>query len=198
MLSPDAFRDAAHRAEGVSVADLLALHGRASWPALLLVLAVLSAIPLAGVGTALSLPMFAVAWGWPGRGRTARAGRLVPERLLGLRLGERWSARCLHLFAGLYGGARRVMRRRWAGLRHARTLTAWRLWIAGMAFLILLPLPLGNVLPAISLALLGLGWVHRDGVALLLALLVGSAGWAWLALSAHLLVALWERAAALL
>lgn len=79
MLSPDAFRDAAHRAEGVSVADLLALHGRASWPALLLVLAVLSAIPLAGVGTALSLPLFAVAWGWPGRGRCDRAsaGRRV-------------------------------------------------------------------------------------------------------------------------
>jgi hypothetical protein len=42
-----------------------------------------------------------------------------------------------------------------------------------MALLIMLPLPFGNVLPAISLMLLSLGWMFRDGLALLLSGAVG-------------------------
>lgn len=34
-----------------------------------------------------------------------------------------------------------------------------------MAFLVLMPIPFGNVLPALALMLIGLGLVCRDGVA---------------------------------
>jgi hypothetical protein len=34
-----------------------------------------------------------------------------------------------------------------------------------MAFIIVLPIPFGNVLPALALVLIGLGLVFRDGVA---------------------------------
>jgi len=194
MIQGQVFRDAALRAESISVADLLRLHGRASWPGLLLVLAVLSTMPLAGVGTALSLPLLALAWGWPRPAR--RAAHRAPsfsDRFLGLRLGVTWSRRCLHLFAALYDTALSLMQRRWVMLRHPRTAWGWRLWIAAMALVIFLPLPLGNLLPGISLALLGLGWIYKDGIALTLSLIAGAAGLAYLALSVHVITALVMR-----
>lgn len=194
MIQGHVFREAAQRAESVSVADLLRLHGRASWPGLLLVLSVLSTMPLAGVGTALSLPLLALAWAWPRPARrSSSAPRAFSDRLLGLRLGVTWSRRCLNLFAVLYDTARARLARRWVLLRHPRTTWGWRLWIAAMALVILLPLPLGNLLPGLSLALLGLGWIYKDGVALTLSLIAGSAGLAYLALSLHLVTAVVVR-----
>jgi len=40
-------------------------------------------------------------------------------------------------------------------------------------------LPLGNILPGLSLIALCLGWMHRDGLLLLLSLLVGAIGSAY-------------------
>ncbi|WP_374563751.1 exopolysaccharide biosynthesis protein [Ideonella sp.] len=196
MIRPAVFREAACRAQGISVADLLDLHGRASWPALLLVLALLSALPIAGVGTVLSLPLFAVAARWPqGRSRAGPRGRAaLPPQVTALRLGETWSRRCLGLLAALYERARLTLRRRWAHWRHPSTHAGWRLWIAAMALLILLPLPLGNLLPGISLVLLALGWIYKDGVALMLSTLAGAAAMAYGALSAHLLWAMVQAA----
>lgn len=50
-----------------------------------------------------------------------------------------------------------------------------------MAALIFLPIPLGNVLPGLSLTMLSLGFMFRDGVMLLFSKLVGAAalGFAW-------------------
>lgn len=55
-----------------------------------------------------------------------------------------------------------------------------------MALLILLPL--GNVLPSLSLVLLGLGWMFRDGLAMLLATVVGVAAVGFAVLMADLIV----------
>ena len=59
-----------------------------------------------------------------------------------------------------------------------------------MAFIVVMPIPFGNVLPALALMLIGLGLVFRDGVAIVLGLaLAGVAmcvtagvmlmAWAW-------------------
>lgn len=189
MISTEALRAAALRGDSVTVADLLQLHGRATWPALLLVLAVLCVVPIAGLGAGLSLPLLAIAWSWPSR-RPLRRAPTLPARLAGLSLGATGSAKCLRGLAGLYDLARTRLRRRWLRLRHPGTALGWRLWIAAMALVILLPLPLGNVLPALSLVLLGLGWAYRDGLALLLSLLVGAAALAYAALSVQLLTSL--------
>jgi hypothetical protein len=37
-----------------------------------------------------------------------------------------------------------------------------------MAFIVVMPIPFGNVLPALALMLIGLGLVFRDGVAVVL------------------------------
>ena len=62
--------------------------------------------------------------------------------------------------------------------------------VALMAVVIILPIPFGNVLPALALMLLGLGLVFSDGLAVLLAAATGAgallytatlglAAWAW-------------------
>ena len=49
-----------------------------------------------------------------------------------------------------------------------------RSWTAAaiglMAFLVVLPIPFGNLLPALTMMLIGLGLVFRDGVAVVLGL----------------------------
>ncbi|MFY7872343.1 MAG: exopolysaccharide biosynthesis protein [Limnohabitans sp.] len=163
------------------IEDLLALHGHASMAAILLVLALVTLLPVAGVGTVLSLGILTWAWAWvrnretlPGLTRIARVP--LPHALASRSL--RWLAR-LHL-----------ARSRWLRprLQHFQT-PAWRwpwaFWVALMALIIFLPIPFGNVLPAMSLLLFGLGLMARDGVLLLLSLAPGAGGLALLLFSVH-------------
>lgn len=188
---PEVFRQAAAASPRLSLADMLGLHGEESPAVLLLVLAVLCVLPIYGVGSALSLAILLMAWRWcqlaqdPGPGHRPRA---LPERLGRITLDETWSRRCLEAFAWLYGTAGRRLKERWTALCHRSTRTWWGLWIALMAFLIFLPLPFGNVLPSLSLVLLSLGWMFRDGLAMLLSAVVGSGALAFAIASGHLLL----------
>lgn len=189
-----AFRRAERRrcAEGapadaarLCVSDLLRLHGHDSAAVLLLVLSMLSVTPIAGVGTLLSLVILALARHWH-RGTDSS---IVPQRLGQVQLSEAWTGRCLRFLSWLYAVAGRWLRVRGTALMHPRAQAAWGAWIALMALLILLPLPLGNVLPGASLVLLSLGWMFRDGLALLASLVVGSGAVAFALTMSHLLLA---------
>jgi hypothetical protein len=57
-----------------------------------------------------------------------------------------------------------------------------------MGLVIFVPLPLGNVLPSLSLVLLSLGWMFRDGLALVLSAAAGLAGVAYGVSMGHLAV----------
>jgi len=176
----------------LSLQELLNLHGEASGPVLLMLLAVLTTLPVAGAGTVLSLGLFALAWAW-WRGHDSLT---LPQRLAGFELNATWTRRCLHGLAWAYTRAERWLRPRWTALCHARTRGGWALWIALMAALIFLPLPLGNVLPGTSLMLLGLGWLFRDGLALLLSTVAGIAGVGYALSVGHLAFAAWQHAGA--
>lgn len=173
----------------LSLRDLLQLHGEGSGAVLLMLMALLSIVPVAGAGTVLSLGIFALAWAWL-RGRDSLQ---LPERLAALQLSETWSRRCLHSLAWTYERAERWLRPRWTALSHQRTRVWWALWIALMAALIFLPLPLGNLLPSTSLMLLSLGWLFRDGLALLLSAATGVAGVGYAVSVGHLAVAAWQH-----
>lgn len=133
-------------------------------PGVLLVGAALTLLPVAGAGTLLSMVLWWVAWAW-WRGHEQLP---LPQRALDLTLSPAWSRRCLHGMAWVYEQAERCMKPRWQRWAHPHTQPWWALWVSLMAALIFLPLPLGNVLPAISLMLLALGWMFRDGVVLML------------------------------
>jgi hypothetical protein len=174
----------------LNLAELLQLHGGSSTAVVLMLMAALTVVPIAGTGTLLSLGIVAIAWAWM-RGHDAMD---LPPRLGGLSLNERWTSRCLHSLAWMYEMANRWLRPRWSLWSHRGTQWVWGVWIALMAVVIFLPLPLGNVLPSLSLVLLSLGWMFRDGMALAVSALTGCAALAYTASLAHLLVQMLDHA----
>ncbi|MDM7942042.1 MAG: exopolysaccharide biosynthesis protein [Hydrogenophaga sp.] len=174
----------------LSLAELLRLHGDNSTAVVLMLMALLTVVPIAGAGTVLSLGILAIAGAWM-RGLDDME---LPRRLGALSLNERWTGRCLHGLAWMYERANRWLKPRWSLWSHRSTRWGWGAWIALMAAVIFLPLPLGNVLPSLSLILLSLGWMFRDGVALAVSALAGCAALAYTASLASLLVQLVDRA----
>ncbi|MCB2018299.1 MAG: exopolysaccharide biosynthesis protein [Hydrogenophaga sp.] len=173
----------------LSLRELLHLHGEGSGAVLLMLMALLSTVPIAGAGTVLSLGIFALAWAWL-RGRDTLQ---LPERLAALTLNDTWTRRSLRALAWTYERAERWLRPRWQALSHTRARVWWGLWIALMAALIFLPLPLGNLLPGASLMLLSLGWLFRDGLVLLLSTATGAAGLGYAVSVGHLAFAAWQH-----
>ncbi len=153
------------KAERVALQDLLLAHGPGGQGALLMLLAAPCVLPVPGVGSVLGIGIAAVAWAmWCGR-----AADCLPQRVASLSMPQRWARRVLALLARVYATAGRVSRPRWGGVAAA----GLRSWIpptvALMALLIVLPIPFGNVLPALALILLGAGLVFDDGLLLLMA-----------------------------
>ena len=169
----------------VTLQDLLALHGDASLVVVLLVLSILTVLPLAGVGTVLSFAMFAIALRWASGGED-RTHLPFESTLSNIALSPVWSERTLHFLALLYARADRWRHPRWPLLFHASWIPWWAAWIALMAAIIFLPLPFGNILPSLSLVLLCLAWMFRDGVASVASLVVGVAAMAYTAAFSHL------------
>ena len=170
----------------VSVAQLANLHGAAARGTLMVLLAAPCMLPMPGVGTVLGLglAMMALAM-W--RGQT---GAGLPLRVAGFQMSGRWAGRVLGLLAHFYELASKLSRSRLHALSGAGRQGGLAAMTGVMAVLIILPIPFGNVLPALALMLLGLGLVYRDGVAVLLAIgtaaaallytaTLGLAAWSW-------------------
>lgn len=171
--------------ERVSVAELAAAHGPAAQGTMLVLLAVPCLLPMAGVGTLLGLGLVAVALAmW--RGQAAS----LPPRVASLALPLGGAQRVLRVIADFYDFAGRWSRVRLEHLVRDGRCRGSAVLVGAMAVLIVLPIPFGNVLPALSLTAFGLGLVFRDGAVALaggvlaaLAVLftagLGLAAWHW-------------------
>jgi len=172
--------------EPVALSHLADVHGAAAQGTLLVLLAAPCMLPVPGVGTVLGwgLVLMALAM-WRGQ---ACSG--LPRRVAEFELSAHWARRVLRLLARFYDGAGRLSRRRLSALAAAGAHRGLAIGVALMAVVIILPIPFGNVLPALALMLLGLGLVFNDGVAVLLAATTGAgalvytatlglAAWAW-------------------
>ena len=148
--------------ERVAIATLAEAHGPAAQGTLLVLLAVPCMLPVPGSGTVLGLGLLALAWAmWHGR------ETLLPARVAAFEMPRGTAQRTLGLMARFYAAAGRFSRERWAAVAHARRRSWLAAVVALMAFLIVLPIPFGNVLPALSLVLFGIGLAFRDGLAVL-------------------------------
>ena len=167
----------------VSMRALERAHGPEAHGTLLLLMAAPCLLPVPGVGTVLGLGMAALALAmWRGQ-----AAACLPRRVARLEMSRPWAQRVLGLLASAYALAGRHARARWSHLATAGK----RSWAAAavmlMALIVVLPIPLGNLLPALALTLIGLGWVFRDGVVVVLGLvtaglaLLATAGLMWMA-----------------
>lgn len=157
--------------EPLSLQQLFRLHGRSGAGALLVVLAVPCLLPVPGTGSLMSVGLFALAWMiWRYFPRV-----VMPRRVGRFTLSAPMARRALNALAWIYDQASRFLRPRmgwWVQSRH-------RVWLAPlvalMAVVIFLPIPLGNIFPAVALLLIGLGLVFEDGLALLVGAALGVA-----------------------
>ena len=179
-----------HEGAVLRLQDVLLLHGDASTPVILLLMATFCLMPVGGIGTVLSFAMVALAWRWAQLHETTQ----LPDRIARVELNDRWTQRTLKGFFWLYLAAARWLTPRWVGLTHHTWRTWWALWISLMAFLIFLPIPFGNVLPGLSLMLFSLGWMFRDGLFLLLSKVVGISAVVFALLFGHVVLEIAQRA----
>ncbi len=150
-------------AERVSMQTLAQAHGPAAHGTWLL-MAVPCLLPVPGVGTVLGLGMSALAAAmWRGQFSTC-----LPRRVA--ELSRTWAQRVLGMLASAYCVAGRFARARLSHLASAERRSWTAAAIGLMAFIVVMPIPFGNVLPALPLVLTGLGLVFRDGVAVVLGL----------------------------
>jgi len=157
---------AALPAERVSMQTLAQADGHAAHGTLLLLMAVPCLLPVPGVGTVLGLGMAALAAAmW--RGHTSPC---LPRRVAELALSRHWAQRVLGLLASAYSMAGRFARARLSHLASADRRSWTAVAIGLMAVIVVLPIPFGNLLPALAMMLIGLGLVFRDGVAVVFGL----------------------------
>ncbi|NHK99585.1 exopolysaccharide biosynthesis protein [Rubrivivax benzoatilyticus] len=177
---------AALQEERVSMRTMAQVHGPDAHGTLLLLLAMPCLLPVPGVGTVLGVGMAALAVAmWRGHGAPC-----LPPRVAELELPLRWARRVLVGLASAYAVAGRCARTRWSHLALAGRRSATALAVGSMAAIVVMPIPFGNLLPAVALMFIGLGLVFRDGVAVILGLLMSGVAlvvttglllmaWAW-------------------
>jgi len=162
-------RDAAAdiRDERVSMRAIAQAHGPEAHGTLLVLLAMPCLLPVPGVGTVLGLGMAALALAmW--RGQCALC---LPQRVAELELPRHWAQRVLAGLASVYALAGRHARARLSHLALPSRRSATALAVGLMAAIVVMPIPFGNLLPAVALVFIGLGLVFHDGVAVILGLL---------------------------
>ena len=169
--------------ERVSMQTLAQAHGPAAHGTLLLLMAGPCLLPVPGVGTVLGLGMAALAIAmWRGHGCA-----VLPRRVAELELPRHWAQRVLGMLASAYAMAGRFAKLRMGHLASPGRRSGTAAAIGLMAVLVVLPIPFGNVLPALAMMLIGLGLVFRDGVAVILGhitaglALLATAGLLWMA-----------------
>jgi hypothetical protein len=171
--------------ERVSMQVLAQAHGPAAYGTWLLLMAAPCLLPVPGVGTVLGFGLAALAAAmWQGR-----CVECLPRRVAEIELSRHWAHRVLSLLASAYAVAGRFARARLSHLAAAEKRSWTAAAIGLMAFIVVLPIPFGNVLPALALMLIGLGLVFRDGLAVVLGLV--TAGLA-MSITAGLMLMAWH------
>lgn len=100
------------------------------------------------------------------RGQTSAC---LPKQVAQSTLPLIWARRVLRMLARFYAGSARLASTRMTSFARVGPRSATACLVGLMAVLIILPIPFGNVLPALTLMLVGLSMVFRDGAAMLVA-----------------------------
>ena len=159
---------AAEDKERISVGALLEALKRRALGALMFIFAVPTALPMPpGVSAVLGAPLLFLTLQLM-LGMQPWLPRLITERSLSrvdfhrvVRTVAPWLAR-----------AEGVMRPRLTFLAHRPFVYLLGFASFAMAFILFLPIPLGNMLPSVAICIMALGLLERDGVWILLGLLV--------------------------
>lgn len=149
----------------ITLGALAQAHGPTLPGSLLVLVSAPCALPIPGIGNVLGVTMMVMALAmWRGEDWA-----VLPSRVARLEISARAARRVLLLLAHVYRLAGRWSRERLCHL----TVLQRRTWVAPkvalMGVVIFLPLPFGNVLPALAIVVLGVGIAFRDGLAVVTA-----------------------------
>ncbi|NDW33430.1 exopolysaccharide biosynthesis protein [Salipiger sp. PrR007] len=151
-------------AERLSVGDLMHLLAGRSGAALMLVFALPNVVPMPpGVSGLLGWPLVYLSWQLMLR-RPPRLPRTVLQRSTSAAGFRAILARMVPLLQR----AERLLRPRLPLMTTPLVLRAAGAVCLGLSVILLLPIPLGNILPALAISLFALGLLERDGLCLLL------------------------------
>lgn len=165
----------------LGVEELIGAFGDRAFGGVMFVLALISALPLPPgsttiTGVPLVLMAAQLAWG--------RETLWLPSRIRRATVSRRNFGKGVNRFMPVLRFAERLTRPRLPLLVGQRGQQVIGVGALVLAIVLALPVPLGNIAPAISIALLSLGVMQRDGFAVI-------AGWIGALTSAAILIAFW-------
>ena len=152
----------------VAVGDLLVLLGGRGRAALILLFALPNVLPTPpGTSGILGLPLLYLSFQMM-LGRVPWLPRLIDERSMP----RHRFAQLVDRVVVLLGRAERLLRPRWSLLvGHGAERVLGALCLV-LAVVLVLPIPLGNILPALAICLIALGGLERDGLWVVIGILV--------------------------
>ncbi len=158
--------------QGFTLDELHAHLAERTWLVLLILLPLpfLSPVPMMGLSMPFGIAIAAIGIG-VGLGRTPT----IPGRIRAMRCPPGFIARVLAATAHRMGRLRSLLRPRWAWLADrpsTRMLAGMVIAISGVLLALPLPVPCSNALPAYTILVTGVGFAQRDGVAILVGLIV--------------------------
>ena len=183
-----------HRGERISVGDLVTALGGRAFGALMLAFAAPNLPPLGipGLSSICAVPLFYRAW----QMAAGRPAPLLPRWLLARSVPARAFAGLIRSVGPSLSRVERLLKPRVPPLSGVTGHRAAGAVALAMAAVLFLPIPLGNLLPALAIAALALGLSARDGIAVLSGYLVAAAGLAVVAgvviASAGAILWIWE------
>jgi hypothetical protein len=168
----------------VSMRAIMQAQGPEAHGTLLLLLAMPCLLPVPGVGTVLGLGVASLAVAmWRGQFPLG-----LPARVAQLELPPYWAHRVLVGLAFAFALAGRHAKPRMSHLAVPVRRSGISLVVGLMAAILVMPIPLGNLLPALALVLIALGIVFRDGIVLVCGLLLSGVA---LVVTTGLFLAVW-------
>ena len=169
-----AMRGAADRLSGdsVSLAEVLMLLQRHATGTLLLLLSIPAILPTPGIPAGMVFGTCMVLVALPMLAGSRPVG--LPARFAAMRTRPQVAAWMLRRGSRLVARLERVLRRRWAGLTSPAMQPILGLAVLAMGVIIALPIPFGNHLPGIAVMALGGGLACRDGVAVVVGLVLAA------------------------
>ena len=160
-------------AERITLQDLLDGIKSHARPTLLILFALPNTIPsIPGTSAITGLPLvyltLQMMLGWPIQLPGFIGNRIFKraDLLAVLRRAEPWLARI-----------ERILTPRWRALSTARAERLLGAFCLALSLLIMAPVPFGNILPSITIILIALGMMERDGYFIAAGLAVGTAAW---------------------
>jgi hypothetical protein len=161
------------KGEEITVGEIVDLFGRRAFGALLFAFAVPNVLPLPpGSSTILGAPLLLLSPQILVGVNAPWLPRVLDERKLRTADLRKGLPRVIHFVEGV----ERVSRPRLTFVFGAVGDRMIGLVCTALAFALILPIPLGNLVPAIAVGLLGLGLFQRDGVLVLVGYVVAAIG----------------------